>query len=312
MAAHRGTSTSEAGPISALREYAARLERTAEDVAASARAAADDAAQMVNAHDTMLAQHRKMFLREAFGINPDGSTVTDPTFTPPTKVYKSVKTVEQYNYIIKVLSNWGDPAFMDSLHPDDPRHATIRSFRRKHIQGYQYLKKFELEEAVSPDGTPKIYLKEKKSQNIVLHMLDLFDVIHQDHSSHLHLNVDKTSSNCWCFFSPTYELCKLFIRFCYVCHEGTPVVEARKGAKKPILSSEFRDRFQADLIDMRQLRKLDVYGKMQRWILTVVDHSTALVYLVALPNKTAEFVAAELDKYFGFVGYPEIFQTGEF
>jgi hypothetical protein len=90
------------------------------------------------------------------------------------------------------------------------------------------------------------------------------------------------------------------------------VVEARKGAKKPILSSEFRDRFQADLIDMRQLRKLDVYGKMQRWILTVVDHSTALVYLVALPNKTAEFVAAELDKYFGFVGYPEIFQTGEF
>ncbi len=142
VAARRDTSTSAVGPISALREYAAHLERTAEDAAAVARAAADDAAQMANAHDTMLAQHRKMFLREAFGINPDGSPVSDPTFRRPTKVYKSVKTVEQYNYIIEVLSNWGEPAFMDSLHPDDPRHATIRSFRRKHVQGYQYLKKF--------------------------------------------------------------------------------------------------------------------------------------------------------------------------
>jgi hypothetical protein len=37
-----------------------------------------------------------------------------------------------------------------------------------------------------------------------------------------------------------------------------------KGAKKPILSSEFRDCFQVDFIDMRTLRKRDVYGQMQR------------------------------------------------
>ena len=43
---------------------------------------------------------------------------------------------------------------------------------------------------------------------------------------------------------------------------------------------------------------------MQRWIMTVKDHSTSLVYLVALPRKKAEFVAAELKKYFGYVGYP--------
>ena len=90
------------------------------------------------------------------------------------------------------------------------------------------------------------------------------------------------------------------------------MVESRKGAKKPILSSEFRDRFQVDLIDMRTMRRLDIYGKMQCWIMTVKDHSTGLVYLSALPKKKAEFVAAELDKYFGLAGYPEIFQTGEF
>ncbi len=85
---------------------------------------------------------------------------------------------------------------------------------------------------------------------------------------------------------------------------------ARKGAKKPILSSEFRDCFQVDLIDMPMMRKRDVYGQMQRWIMTVKDHSTGLVYLCALPRKRAVFVAAKLEKLFGFVGYPEFFHTG--
>ncbi len=87
---------------------------------------------------------------------------------------------------------------------------------------------------------------------------------------------------------------------------------ARKGAKKPILSSEFCNCFQVDLIDMRTMRKRDVYGQMQCWIMTVTvkDHSTGLVYLCALPRERAAFVAAELEKVFGFVGYPEIFHTG--
>jgi hypothetical protein len=87
-------------------------------------------------------------------------------------------------------------------------------------------------------------------------------------------------------------------------------VPSRKGAKKPILSSEFPDRFQVDLIDMQTMRKRDVYGQMQRWSMTVKDHSTGLVYLCAIPWKRAAFVAAELEKFFGFVGYPEIFHTG--
>ncbi len=74
--------------------------------------------------------------------------------------------------------------------------------------------------------------------------------------------------------------------------------------------SEFHNHFQVDLIDMRTIRKRDVYGQMQRWIMTVKDHSTGLVYLCELPWKKAMFVAAELEKFFGFVGYPEIFHTG--
>jgi hypothetical protein len=44
--------------------------------------------------------------------------------------------------------------------------------------------------------------------------------------------------------------------------------------------------------------------------MTVKDHSTSLVYLCALPWQMATFVAAELEKFFGFVSYPKIFHTG--
>jgi hypothetical protein len=141
-------------------------------------------------------------------------------------------------------------------------------------------------------------------------MIDIFDVIHEAHSRQGHLKVEKTLANCMMFYNPTYKLCKLFINDCFICHEKHPKVLARKGAKKPILSSEFCDHFQVDLIDMRTMRKRDVYGQMQRWIMTVKDHSTGLVYLCMPPRKKAEFVAAKLEKFFRFVGYPKIFHTG--
>ncbi len=46
-----------------------------------------------------------------------------------------------------------------------------------------------------------------------------------------------------------------------------------------------------------------------RWIMTVKDHSTGLIWLSALPFERAKYVAFELEKYFGFVGYPEILNT---
>ncbi len=76
------------------------------------------------------------------------------------------------------------------------------------------------------------------------------------------------------------------------------------------MSLEFRDRIKVDLIDMRAMRKRDIYGNMQRWIMTVKDHLTGLVYPCALPQKKAIFDAVEWEKYFGFIGYPKIFHSG--
>ncbi len=94
------------GPIAALEQRAATLSQCAIQAAAVARDAAADAVDINNAHATIVTQHRKMFLARAFGINPDGTAITDPSLLPEKlKAYKSVESVEQYNYIIKVLSN---------------------------------------------------------------------------------------------------------------------------------------------------------------------------------------------------------------
>jgi hypothetical protein len=184
-------------------------------------------------------------------------------------------------------------------------------FCRENPQGHNYVRFFEVEEAKAIDGSPKMILKHQKTGGIASNMLDVFDIIQEAHCRQGHLKVEKTLANCTpAFYSPTYELCRLFINHCFVYHKKHPNVPARKGEKKLILSFEFRDRFQVDLINMRTMRKRGIYGQMQRWIITMKDHSTGLVYLCALPQKKAVFVAAKLEKFFGFVGYPEIFHTG--
>ncbi len=85
-----------------------------------------------------------------------------------------------------------------------------------------------IEEAEGLDRSLKIILKHKKSGGIVLHMLDIFDVIHKAYSRQSHLKVDKTLANRTMFYSPTYELCKLFITDCFICHQRHPKVPAGK------------------------------------------------------------------------------------
>ena len=53
----------------------------------------------------------------------------------------------------------------------------------------------------------------------------------------------------------------------------------------------------------------NVYGELQCWIMTVKDHSTGFTALFSLPRKKPMFVAFELERYFGMVGYPTIFHT---
>jgi hypothetical protein len=225
-----------------------------------------------------------------------------------------VKTVAQYNEIVRVLTYWGDGKFFASAKENDPDVSEIRRFRKANEKvGYNYDAHFKLLHTENSDGTPKTVLLHKKSNGIVLHMLDVFDVILSAHNQQGHLKTDRTLTALKPqYYIATEDIVKVLVDDCTICHQKNSGIAKKKGARKPIISSEFRDRFQVDLIDMRTIRRRDVYGNLMRWIMTVKDHSTGLIYLVALPRKMAKYVAAELEKYFGFVGYPSIFHTGRF
>jgi len=100
----------QGGPIVFLKERAALLNQLANEAAAVVREAVTDAADFNNAHASIVAKHRKMFLERAFGITSDG-TVTIKS----KKEFKSAKTYEKYTAMIHLMSNWGDDAVLNSL-----------------------------------------------------------------------------------------------------------------------------------------------------------------------------------------------------
>jgi transposase InsO family protein len=88
-----------------------------------------------------------------------------------------------------------------------------------------------------------------------------------------------------------------------------PITQPAKGSRKPIRSRCYRDRFQIDLIEFCKLRKMDPFGVLMNWVMTIKDHATGLTYLCALPRKRPHLIAYNLQKIFGIIGYPKIFHT---
>jgi hypothetical protein len=197
---------------SILKEHAAILSQRADEAAAFAREAVADDQDFNNAHASIVAKHRKMFLQCAFGIKPDGTVINDLSSLPgKLKKYKSIKTYDKYNDMIDVISNWGDDAVLKETSSDDPQAAAIRKFCKSNIRGYNYARDFEIEEAETLDGSQRLILKLKNSGGIVSHMLNIFDVIQEAHCRQGHMKAEKTLAICLLmYYSPTFELCTLF------------------------------------------------------------------------------------------------------
>ena len=168
------------------------LQVRATQAAVIANAAANDAAAVSSAHSSILKKHRTMFLQRAFGINPDGTAVDQAVLLNCLKKYKSVKTVKQYNDMVRCLTYWGEDEYQATAPEDDMEGSRIYRFHRQHPQGYNYAKYFRLEETKSLDGSAKKILIHKNTGGIVVHMLAVFDVIHKAHCRLGHLAVDKT------------------------------------------------------------------------------------------------------------------------
>ena len=196
--------------------------------------------------------HRKLFLRKAFGINLDGTAIPniEEINGYPTPEYNCVKSVDQYNEIVTVLKHWGDDAFIKD-HPDDPLAREYLRFRLRNTKvGYNYKRDWRLECVEDADGNAKTNLVKVSNNKIVLHSLDVFDAIREAHLQIGHLKTERTLQlmrpN---YYSCTKELCTIWISDCPGCHHKNDGMVKRKGASRPLISSEFRDRIQVDLID---------------------------------------------------------------
>jgi len=152
--------------------------------------------------------------------------------------------------------------------------------------------------------------KEVSDRQVVMPITNIFDVIHESHQSIGHLGEERmnadASKKC---YNITHALVQIFTESCFHCHQKQPSTKPLKGSKKPIVSSEFHDWFQVDLIDMRKKTKTNIYGVIQQLITTLKDHATSLTYMTSIPRKKAKYVAHELDHIFGLIGYPNIFHT---
>ena len=74
------------GPIAALEQRATTLRQRTDKAAVVAREAVADAFDINNAHAAIVSQHRKMFLATAFGINPNGTPITNPSLGSTKKI----------------------------------------------------------------------------------------------------------------------------------------------------------------------------------------------------------------------------------
>jgi len=144
----------------------------------------------------------------------------------------------------------------------------------------------------------------------VISQEEVFDDINDIHQSTGHMGMERTHTHyADKYFSITQDMVRKLCRTCHVCIEANPVIAPHCGAKKPIYSDNWRDHFQVDLVDYRKMPCPNIYGQVQRWLMTVKDHSTGFTALFLLLRKKPKYVAFELERYFGLAGYPLIFHT---
>ena len=127
---------------------------------------------------------------------------------------------------------------------------------------------------------------------------EVFDAINDIHHSTGHMGMEHTYTYCSPkYYSITQEMVWSYCKTCHVCIKANPIIACQKGANKPIYSDAWHDCFQVDLVHYRKMAHPNVYGELQRWIMTVKDHSTGFTALFSLPRKKPMFVAFELERY---------------
>ena len=208
----------------------------------------------------------------------------------------SILSKEKYDAIVGVLLSWNEYTVPE----------------KKKI-GYRIAQKYYV---ISLEGKkPELYWKknktdarEDKSNNHerVLHKENIFDAIRKTHEEAIHAKGRTLTHKIREKYGksiPQWVL-KLFTDLCPHCIEMREVRKSQVAGHKPILSNQFGERGQADLIDYQSL-EFNGY----KYLLVYQDHCTKFVECCPLKNKRKRTTSRALIDIFTSIGAPRILHT---
>jgi hypothetical protein len=201
----------------------------------------------------------------------------------------------------------------------DTQYSNRKSFRKAHkVDGYRIYQNFTAKDYVVNDKATTLVFRKinKKDGTEILKqavcMEDTFDLIQTYHSASAHKKVASTYHRLSAiYYNITAEQVSIYCSLCPTCASSgmSHKNKSAKGAARPIRSTSFRDRIQADLVSYLNEPAVDHNGVTMRYLLVVKDHFSKFIWLRALTDKSAKHVAAELKYLFHEIGFPLIFQT---
>ena len=256
-----------------------------------------------------IAEHRKKFYSAFMNVS-DYVKGDELNYNP--KAGSKILSYHKWKEMVDNLE-----AYNELMEVND--HPGLVRFARENKKIYHLKARFTV--GNRNDGTKYLFAVgetlQKGSQRVlgynplleVVHMGNLFDVcqrIHYKESCH-----SKTE---WMFnytkkqyHNITRSIIRKFVDACPICWNNDHLKKKKHiGAKVPIPSASFRDRFQFDLIDMGKqeaTESMNHYGVVMKWILHTKDHFTRYSHVVAIKSKEAKIIAFELNQLFSLISF---------
>ncbi|GBP28355.1 KRAB-A domain-containing protein 2 [Eumeta japonica] len=202
-----------------------------------------------------------------------------------------------------VKTPWAKEKIFEVIRHVKSAEVAINSGVRRNAAEYYWSSRYDV---MNIGGSDYLILKRKNHDSPTVRVVPLeeyYDILTDIHKSCGHGGRDKIQYKLKDKLVIVRKAIDLLVSLCPVCQSKRNI--PKKGiVTKPILSKDFNERGQVDLIDFQSAPD----GQF-KWLLNYQDHATKFVHLRPLSSKQASEVALELLKIFLEFGAPYILQS---